>query len=162
MNKNSGRDTMSELFGFFEDEKEDRNEKVEAVDDKKLLLRQEELDIDKDRFETGEVILSKEIVEETKAVDVPVMHEEVVIERRAINHEMSDSPIGEEETIHIPVSEERVEVGKHTVVTGEVSAYKREVEETRHVEETLRREEARVDTTGDPNIVNDEEISRYE
>jgi uncharacterized protein (TIGR02271 family) len=153
---------MSELFGFFEDEKEDRNEKVEAVDDKKLLLRQEELDIDKDRFETGEVILSKEIVEETKAVDVPVMHEEVVIERRAINHEMSDSPIGEEETIHIPVSEERVEVGKHTVVTGEVSAYKREVEETRHVEETLRREEARVDTTGDPNIVNDEEISRYE
>ncbi|MDQ0201504.1 YsnF/AvaK domain-containing protein [Neobacillus ginsengisoli] len=153
---------MSELFGFFEDEKDEKNEKVEAVDDKKLLLRQEELDIDKDRVETGEVILSKEIVEETKAVDVPVMHEEVVIERRAIDHELSDSPIGEEETIHIPVNEERVEVGKHTVVTGEVSAYKREIEETRHVEETLRREEARVETTGDPNIVNDEEISHLE
>ncbi|MED1472701.1 YsnF/AvaK domain-containing protein [Bacillus salipaludis] len=151
---------MSDLFGFFEDDKEERNMREEAVDDKKLLLRQEELDIDKDRFETGEVILSKEIVEETKEVDVPVLHEEVVIERRAINHEMSDSPIGEEETIHIPVSEERVEVGKHTVITGEVSAYKREVEETQHVEENLRREEARVNTTGDPVIVNDEEFSR--
>lgn len=153
-------DHMSDLFGFFEDDKEERNMREEAVDDKKLLLRQEELDIDKDRFETGEVILSKEIVEETKEVDVPVLHEEVVIERRAINHEMSDSPIGEEETIHIPVSEERVEVGKHTVITGEVSAYKREVEETQHVEENLRREEARVNTTGDPVIVNDEEFSR--
>lgn len=153
---------MSELFGFFNDDREERNERVEDVDDKKLLLRQEELDISKDRVETGEVVLSKEIVEEQKEVDVPVMHEEVVIERRAINHEMSDSPISEEETIHIPVSEERVEVGKHTVVTGEVSAYKREVEETRHVEETLRREEARVDSSGDANIVNDEEISHYE
>ncbi|MDQ0246839.1 uncharacterized protein (TIGR02271 family) [Bacillus fengqiuensis] len=152
---------MSDLFGFFNDEKEERNERAETVDDGKLRLRQEELDISKDRVETGEVVLSKEIVEEQKTVDVPVTHEEVVIERRAIDHELSDSPIGAEETIHIPVSEERVEVGKHTVVTGEVSAYKREVEETRHVEETLRREEARVNTTGDAHVVNDEEVPRY-
>ncbi|HWO98062.1 MAG TPA: YsnF/AvaK domain-containing protein [Bacillus sp. (in: firmicutes)] len=153
---------MSDLFGFFNNEKEERNEREETVDDGKLLLRQEELDISKDRVETGEVVLSKEVVEEQKTVDVPVTHEEVVIERRAIDHESSDAPIGAEETIHIPVSEERVEVGKHTVVTGEVSAYKREVEETRHVEETLRREEARVNTTGDAHVVNDEEVSRYE
>lgn len=153
---------MSDLFGFFNDENEERNERAETVDDGKLRLRQEELDISKDKVETGEVILSKEIVEEQKTIDVPVTHEEVVIERRAIDHESSDSPIGAEETIHIPVSEERVEVGKHTVVTGEVSAYKREVEETQHVEETLRREEARVNTTGDAHVVNDEEVSRYE
>lgn len=80
------------------------------------------------RAKTGEVILSKEIVVEQKEVDVPVMHEEVVIERKAIGHEMSDSPIGDaEESIHIPVSSETVEVGKHTVITGEVAAHKREV-----------------------------------
>lgn len=153
---------MGNLFGLFDNEKEERDEKVEAVDDKKLLLRQEELDITKNRVDTGEVTLSKEIVEEQKEVDVPVMHEEVVIERRAIDHEMTDSQIGEEETIHIPVSEERVEVGKHTVVTSEVSAYKREIDQTQHIEEKLRREEARVNTTGDPNIVNDDEISHFE
>lgn len=153
---------MGNLFGLFDNEKEERDEKVEAVDDKKLLLRQEELDISKNRVDTGEVTLSKEIVEEQKEVDVPVMHEEVVIERRAIDHEMTDSQIGEEETIHIPVSEERVEVGKHTVVTSEVSAYKREIDQTQHIEEKLRREEARVNTTGDPNIVNDDEISQFE
>lgn len=152
---------MSEFFGFFDDEKEERRERAETVDDGKLRLHQEELDISKNRVETGEVTLSKEIVEERKIVDVPVTHEEVVIERRAIDHEVSDSPISAEETIHIPVSEERVEVGKHTVITGEVSAYKREVEETRHVEETLKREEARVDTTGDSHVVADEDDPRY-
>jgi uncharacterized protein (TIGR02271 family) len=154
---------MGDLFGFFGDEKVEKDEKVEAVDDKKLLLRQEELDISKNRAETGEVILSKEIVEEQKEVDVPVMHEEVVIERKAIGHEMSDSPIGDaEESIHIPVSAETVEVGKHTVITGEVSAHKREVTGTQHIEETLKREEASMNTSGDPTIANDDGISPIE
>jgi uncharacterized protein (TIGR02271 family) len=152
---------MSNIFGFLDDDKEELHEK-EVVDDKKMLLHQEELDISKDRVETGEVTLSKEIVEEHKSVSVPVTHEEVVIKRRVIDHELSDTPVGAEETIHIPVSEERVEVGKHTVVTGEISAFKREVEETKQVEETLRREEARVNTTGDPNIVNEEDVSTFE
>lgn len=149
---------MSDLFGIFDnDENEERTDNADANDDKKMLLHQEELDITKDRVDTGEVILSKEIVEEQKVVDVPVTREEVVIERRAVDHEASDSPISEEEVIHIPVSEERVSVGKHTVVTGEVSAHKHEVEESRHIEETLRREEARVNSTGDANIVNEED-----
>ena len=129
---------------------------VREVADEKLLLHREELDIAKDRVHKGEVILSKEIVEERKAVHVPVTHEEVIIERRALNNEHSDSPIGEEQVIHIPVSEERVEVGKHTVLTGEVSAHKREVEEVREIEETLRREEARVATEGEPNVIEGE------
>jgi uncharacterized protein (TIGR02271 family) len=78
-----------------------------------------------------------------------------VIERRAIDNEPTDSPVSAEGSIHIPVSEERVEVGKHTVLTGEVAAYKKEVEENRKVEESLRKEEARVDTDGDPHIVGD-------
>lgn len=133
----------------------DKIQDSEIVEDGKLRLRKEELDIAKDRVRTGEVNLRKEIVEEQKTVNVPVTHEEVVIERRAVN-EPSDTPVGVEETIHIPVSEERIEVGKHTVVTGEVAAYKRAVEETEQVEETLKREEARLDVEGDPNIVSEE------
>lgn len=134
-------------------EDEHQLEATDMVEEGKLLLREEELDIAKDRVQVGEVTLRKEIVEEHKSVTVPVTHEEVVIERRAISNEFSESPIGDEEVIHIPVSKEKVEVGKHTVITGEVSAYKREVEESEIIEETIRREEARVDTDGDPNII---------
>lgn len=128
-------------------------EKTEKAEEGKLLLHEEELDIAKDRVQTGEVILSKEVVEEHKSVNVPVTHEEVVIERRAVEREASDTPIGDEETIRIPVSREKVEVGKRTVVTGEVSAYKREIEDSEAVDEIVKREEARVLTEGDPNIV---------
>ena len=79
--------------------------------------------------------------------------EEVVIERRTLNNEQSDSPITDEETIRIPVSEERVDVDKRTVVTGEISAHKRDIEDTKHIDETLKREEARVNKIGNPDVV---------
>lgn len=138
---------------------EERNNEAEidhhTVNDGKLILHQEELDISKNRVQTGEVILSKGIIEEPKTVEVSVAHEEVVIERRPMNHEPSDSPIGSEEVIRIPVSEEHIQVGKHTVVTEEISAYKRDVEETRQVQETLKREEAYIETDGHPHIIRD-------
>ena len=52
-------------------------------------------------------------------------------------------------------------MNKYTVKTGEVSAYKQDVEEVEHVDETLKREEARVETEGDPNIVRDEADRRF-
>lgn len=122
-------------------------------DEGRLTLHKEELDISKSNVPKGEVELSKEIVQEQKTIDVPVTHEEVVIERRAIDNEASDTPISDEETIRIPVSEEQINVDKHTVVTGEVSAHKRKVEDTRRVDETLKREEARINTNGDAEIV---------
>jgi uncharacterized protein (TIGR02271 family) len=143
-------------MGSFFGTRKNEDKKIKDVEDKKVVLRKEELDIAKNKVKIGDVELGKEIIEEQKTVDVPVSHEEVVIERRAIDNEPSDSPIGDEERIRIPVSEERVEVGKHTVVTGEVSAYKREVGETKQVKENLKREEARLNKDGDPNIVKDE------
>ncbi|MFP3125546.1 YsnF/AvaK domain-containing protein [Ectobacillus funiculus] len=148
---------MSDLTGL----SEERNHEVEineidhTVNDGKLLLHQEELDISKNRIQAGEVILSKGIVEEPKTVEVSVAHEEVVIERRPVDNEPSDSPISSEEVIRIPVSEEHIQVGKHTVVTEEISAYKRDVEETRQVQETLKREEAYIETDGHPHIIKD-------
>jgi uncharacterized protein (TIGR02271 family) len=137
----------NDFFGIFDHD--DETDDTEIAEDEGLLLRQEELDVAKDRIRTGEVTLHKDIVEEHKSVDVPVTHEEVIIERRALDHQQSDEPIGEEQTIIIPVSEERVEVGKHTEITGEISAHKREVEEMKHIDEILKKEEARVDVDGD-------------
>jgi uncharacterized protein (TIGR02271 family) len=127
--------------------------KENDADDAKLRLRKEELDIAKSRVQKGEVELGKEIIEEHKSVDVPVTREEVVIERRSLNNEACDSSITDEETIRIPVSEERVDVSKHTVITEEVSAHKRTIEDTQHIDETLKREEARINRIGNADVV---------
>ncbi len=114
-----------------------------------LRLREEQLNVSKDRVQSGEVGLHKEVVSEQKTVNVPVTHEEVVIERRAVTDgQVDNTPIGEGETIRVPVSEEQVNVSKNTVVTGEVAIGKREVQETQQVTDTVRREEARIDQQG--------------
>ncbi len=147
------------IFGNGNDNENDRDHK-KSRDEGRLTLHKEELDINKSNVPKGEVELSKEIVEEQKTVDVPVTHEEVVIERRSLDNEASDTLIGDDsdrESIRIPVSEEQVNVDKHTLVTGEVSAHKREIEDTRRIDENLKREEARINTHGDANIVDNKD-----
>ncbi len=129
-------------------------------DDATLRLREEELDIRKDRVKTGEVVLHKDVVEEQQRVAVPVAHDEVVIERRVLDHAPSSEPITEEETVHIPVTAERVEVDKHTVVREEISAHKREVQETENVDEVLHKEVARVETDGEAVVTDDVDAYR--
>lgn len=160
---------MGDLFGGLfgtndtnENEAIEEATEVEAVDavaevedGATMHLREEELDVSKHRVRTGEVTLHKEIEEETQTVNVPVTHEEVVVERRAVSAAPSDEPIGEEETITIPVSEERVDVDKHTIVTGEVALEKRAVQETQQVTETVRKERARVDVDGAPRVIDE-------
>lgn len=147
---------MSEIDGDTEFAEESVPEGVHA-DDGKVRLRQEELDVSKYSVKTGEVILHKDVVEEQRTVQVPVSHEQVVIERRTMN-EFSDEPVGSDEVIRIPVSEERVDVKKHTVVTGEVELHKRAVQETREVNETVRKEVARLEVDGTPEIINESDI----
>ena len=146
---------LEDIFGTDDTKDETKNEtENETRDaDTKLLLRQEELNISKSRVQTGEVEFGKEIIEEQKSVDVPVLREEVVIERRTLNNEISDTPITAEETIRIPVSQEIVDVDRRTVITGEISAHKRDIEETKHIDETLKREEARIKEFGNPDVI---------
>lgn len=141
---------MKILEGFFNG---DDSKKETSDDVANIRLRKEELDIAKSSVHKGDVEFGKEIIEEKKSVDVPVMHEEVIIERKSLNNEASDSPITDEQSIRIPVNEEKVHVDKHTVVTGEISAHKRAIEDTEHIEETLKREEAQINKIGNPDVV---------
>lgn len=129
-------------------------------EDRKLRLREEQLDVSKNKVQTGEVNVHKEIIEEQKTINVPVTHEEIVIERRAVNNDTTAEPVGADETIRIPVSEEQVEVRKNTVVTGEVEIHKREVQGTEQVQDTVRREEARVDKSGEVKVDGSDELLR--
>ncbi len=137
------------------------NVNQEAIDEnhefyqpRRLQLRSEQLDVTKNRVQSGEVGLRKEVVTEQQTIDVPVTHEEVYIERRAVTGGQADTtPIGQDEVIRVPVSEEQVNVTKNTVVTGEVAIGKRDVTETQQVRDTVRHEEARVEHTGDARVL---------
>jgi uncharacterized protein (TIGR02271 family) len=120
---------------------------------RRLQLREERLLVDKQRVASGEAHIRKEVVSEQQSVDVPTFHEVLFVQRRPVADERtaSTSPIDEAEEIRIPLSEERVDVSKRTVVTEEVEVGTREVEGTEHVSDTVRHEELRVDddTSGD-------------
>ncbi len=117
-----------------------------------LKLRAEQLQVYKQPVQTGEVGIRKEVISEQQNIDVPVTHEEVYIERRAGSGQVSDTPIGEGETLRVPVSAEQVQVNKQTVETGEVALGKRAVQGTQQVSDTVRHEEARVEQQGDVNV----------
>jgi uncharacterized protein (TIGR02271 family) len=129
--------------------------------DERIQLREEELRAEKERVQAGEVRVRKEVVNEERTIDVPVTREEVVIERKpaARAGEVSGS-IDENEEIRIPVMEEEVRVDKTPVVREEVTLRKQQVQGTERVSDTVRREEARIEHSGEANVREDSEAWR--
>jgi uncharacterized protein (TIGR02271 family) len=120
--------------------------------ERRLELRGELLRTVKQRVQTGEIRLRKDVVTENQTINVPVTREDVIVERvpaaEAGRRPGAVGPIGEGEEIRIPVSEERVSVTKEPVVTGEVRVQKRAVQDTQQVSDTVRHEEVRVENQG--------------
>ncbi|HEX5564334.1 MAG TPA: YsnF/AvaK domain-containing protein, partial [Sporosarcina sp.] len=111
---------------------------------------------DKEEVERGEVSLHKDVVEEEQSFDVPVMREEVYVERRPVNEYESDvdefKMMQDDETIRVPITEERLEVKKKPYVSEEIVVGKRQVEDTEMVNETVKREEARFEQSGNVDV----------
>lgn len=123
------------------------------VEENTVELREEQLQISKDLIQTGEVELHKEIVEEQQTVQVPISKEEVFVEHRSADEvASSDISYDEDELIRVPVVEERLKVTKEQVVTGEVVIGKRQVQEMQQVSDTVKREELRVNKSGNVTI----------
>jgi len=125
----------------------------------RMPLREEQLNVEKQRVQKGEVRVHKEVVTEQQRIDVPVSHEEVVIEHLpASEARAADTPIGQSETIRIPVSEDQVNVTKQTVETGEIDVTKRNVQGEQRVTGSVRREEPRIEKSGDVDIRSDDDV----
>jgi uncharacterized protein (TIGR02271 family) len=123
-----------------------REIQCEGEEQKSVQLREEQLDVRKERVQIGEVQLRKEIVEELRTIQVPVIREEVYVERRpVIDGQYDSSPLTENEIIRIPITEERIEVTKRPVVVEEVVVGKRKIQETKEMKDTVRKEEARIE-----------------
>lgn len=118
-----------------------------GTEEERLRLHEEHLNVDKERVQTGEVNVSKRVVEDQQSIEVPVEREEVYVERRPVNESetRTDAFVDENDSIHVPLSEERVVVSKQDVVTEEIVVGKRKVQDTETVSETVRREEADID-----------------
>jgi uncharacterized protein (TIGR02271 family) len=123
-----------------------REIQCEGEEQKSVQLREEQLDVRKERVQIGEVQLRKEIVEELRTIQVPVVREEVYVERRPIiDGQYDGSPLTENEIIRVPITEERIEVTKRPVVVEEVVVGKRKIQETKEMKDTVRKEEARIE-----------------
>ncbi|MES5266561.1 YsnF/AvaK domain-containing protein [Priestia megaterium] len=123
-----------------------RESPYETEGHKSVLLREEQLNVRKERVQTGEIQLRKGIVEELRTIKVPVMREEVYVERRpVIDGQYDGSPLAENEIIRIPIMEERIEVTKKPVVVEEVIIGKRKIQEIKEMKDTVRKEEAQIE-----------------
>jgi uncharacterized protein (TIGR02271 family) len=111
-----------------------------------IPLTEEKLDVAK-RVEESQTTITKEPVTETKTMEVPVVHEEVSIERRTpTGHQTytDQKPITSKEDIEIPLKREEVEVSKTPYVKEEVVVKKKPVTETREVTEEVTSEKVNV------------------
>lgn len=131
------------------------------TDEQTLRLREEQLDVSKERVQAGEVEIHKEVVEDQQKVNIPVTREEVYVERRDVNETASDmdASVDDDETIRVPIMEEKVEVTKKPVVSEELVIGKREVTDTEQVVESVKHEEAHLEADDD-RVVNEADLDR--
>jgi uncharacterized protein (TIGR02271 family) len=116
-----------------------------------MQLKEEDIRVNKRPVKKGEVEIRKEVVTENKQINVPVVREEVVIERRPARGKAANSEMKSEQ-IRIPVTEEEVDVHKDVNVKEEVKIGKRRTTDTRTVGGTVRKEELRVEEEGDVDV----------
>ncbi|MCI3196289.1 YsnF/AvaK domain-containing protein [Bacillus sp. HU-1818] len=127
-------------------------------EEKTMPLREEQLKVDKEDIQTGEVEIGKDVKTEQRDMDIPVKHDEIYVERRPVNDNTGEaSPVNDSETIRVPIVEEQVEVTKKPVVTDEVVIGKRTVEENEHVSETVKKEEPRLNKEGHVRNLDDDD-----
>lgn len=115
-----------------------------ARDGARVMLREEQLQVRKTREQLAEVSTHCEISRAVKTVTVPVAKEELVVEKDGV------------EAARIPICEERVEVSTRTVPLNDVSVYRREWQETQEIAAVLKKEVARIETTGSAPVAGEE------
>jgi uncharacterized protein (TIGR02271 family) len=134
-----------------------------------IQLREEVLQAQKEPVEIGEVLIHKVVVMEEKTITVPVMREEIVVERRSIPLTSPDQAerqpvqqpqgrlveLAQNEVIRIPLYTEQIFIEKRPVIVEEVLVSKRDIQEIRRFTDTVQREEAHLERQGNVSIHGD-------
>jgi uncharacterized protein (TIGR02271 family) len=121
-----------------------------AAEQVRVPLSEEQLIAEKRMHKAGEVEIHKEVITEQKQVSVPVMKEEIHVERVPASREAQPSEASfRESTVSVPAYEEEVEIRKRPVVREEVRVSKGAHEEERRAMAETQRESAEVRTKGE-------------
>lgn len=125
-----------------------RNEKPMQGVDENLDLYEEELSAEKHLHDHGEVRLKKRVVTTQKQITVPVMHEEVMVERipyETPTREPMKTTTSDFDEIRVPLCEEEASAEKYTRPLGEVRIHKRIVTTQKQITVPVMHEEIRVE-----------------
>jgi uncharacterized protein (TIGR02271 family) len=114
-------------------------------------LIEERLNVSK-KTSTSQYTIRKEPITEKKTIEVPVTHEELVVEKRPPKDSSSSSssaqgPVKSKTEIRVPLMREEVEVTKEPFVKEEVVVKKKSITETRTVSDTVTKERINVSGT---------------
>jgi uncharacterized protein (TIGR02271 family) len=109
-----------------------------------IQLFGEVLRVRKEKVADGEVHVRKEAVTRMETVQVPVTREHLVVE-----HSDQSGRTNPEDSIRVPLSEERVHIDKDTVLREEYKVGKREVTQNESVSDRVRRERLLIDNAPD-------------
>lgn len=121
-------------------------------DRERLTLAEEQLAVGRRPVKEGEVTVQKTVETEHVSKKVPLMHEEITIERRPARPGMSAKAEIRDNEIHIPVMGEEVVTEKRVVPTEEIVVTKQAVRDEQTIEADLKREKAKIDTSGDVRV----------
>ena len=127
--------------------------KQEESESSHIPLIEEKLNISKREVTYKEATLIKEPVTETKTFEVPVTHEELIVERRppteaTTSQDELKSPVTTKEEIKVPLKKEEIEVKKEPYVKEEIVIKKRRVAETKTITEEVKSEKLVDDSRG--------------
>ena len=133
--------------GYAAGEREVNADRRDVANNDEIVRSEEQLNVSKDRVESGQVRLRKYVVNETENVEVPVEREEVRVVREPItdaDRANYDGNIGEQEA-SVTLHEDRVNVSKESVPVEKVALEKDTVRDTERVSEDVRKERFETD-----------------
>jgi len=131
-------------------------DRVERGDAVRVPITEEQVKVGKREVEAGSVRIRKEVHTETVNTPVQLRREEVIVERVASNHpDAVPADAFQEGEIRVPLSREEAVVEKTAHVTGEVRVNKTAHTDTKNVQETVRKEEVKVENQGEARIERD-------
>jgi len=125
--------------------------KGKNAEDIRVQLREEQLSATKTSNQAGEVQLHKVVHEKEQEIPVTLRHEEVTIERHAVDRPVEGGEITDlkDEVIRVPIYEEQAQLQKQGRVAEEVVIGKEVREEQQTLRGTTRHEHLEVEQQGD-------------
>ena len=108
----------------------------------RIPMKQEYLDIMRNKIPTGDVKIHKEVITEEKTITIPLTREDVVIESRKTDGNHNNKNL---KTIRIPIWEEKLNITKIPFPLNDISVYKQDIQETKHIHIALKKEIVQVE-----------------